>query len=160
LLVAHWQTPVGAGDVVVKSRAASVAVPASIVVPVHGWPVIVVWVIVSVPVISAPIAKLSSPVGPLADVQVPVTFVPFCVRVAVTASVTVTPPVTNRQVPVQAPPTSMRLGDMSESQPAPASAHAAAIRTGQRPKAEGRSPPDCFSDHRENRLEIAQMPRP
>jgi hypothetical protein len=123
LLVAHWQTPVGAGDVVVKSRAASVAVPASIVVPVHGWPVIVVWVIVSVPVISAPIAKLSSPVGPLAAVQVPVTFVPFCVRVAVTASVTVTPPVTNRQVPVQAPPTSMRLGDMSESQPALAIRH-------------------------------------
>jgi hypothetical protein len=114
--------PLGVNSVVVNSILLEVADPDSGVVAVHVCPVSVVWVIVSEPEIDSPTVKLRSPAGPLSAVQVPAAFEPLCVSRAVTASLTVTPPVTNCHVPFQVPSTSMSLGDVFEWHEANASA--------------------------------------
>jgi hypothetical protein len=70
--VAHWHDPPGGMSATVSSMASPDAVPLTAVVAEHVSPTSVVWVMVSVPVVTVLAVIVSSPDGPLSAVQVPV----------------------------------------------------------------------------------------
>ncbi len=101
--MAHWHRPAGARAINVNRIWFDVAVPVNVVELLQFTPLINICLMLAVPVKSAVVANATVPAAPPAALHGPLADASLWVKVIVTVSDTVAPPLRNVHVPVHVP---------------------------------------------------------
>jgi hypothetical protein len=117
--VAQGHVAVGVTGATFSTRSVAEAVPETVLAPLHAALPMFGWLIVKMPATVDATAKPTVPVAELDELHEPVALPAGCNTTIVTSSLTVAPPVTYSNLPVQVPDTVNVAGAVGDVDPQP-----------------------------------------